>query len=110
MASTAAIHKFNKDVVKSIDEIFGIKTTPPKKAEAVQLHLETKAGTLRITLSKPDPTPVFSIYCRFDDPKQAAEVVTNTYRLNHYSGKWNFHEMSAEECISKFKSEILDII
>jgi hypothetical protein len=110
MASTAAIHKFNKDVVKSIDEIFGIKTTPPKKAEPVEIKLETKAGTLHITLSKPSLTPVFSIYCRFDNPKLAFSVVTNTYRLNHYSGKWNFHEMSAEECISKFKSEILDII
>lgn len=110
MASAQAIHKFNRDVVKSIDEIFGLKTTPPEKAEPKYITLNTKGGELLVTLSQPYSTPVFSIYCMFKDPKLAAQVVTNAYRLNNHSGKWNFHEMSAEECLSKFKSEITAIL
>ena len=66
----------------------------------IKYVIETKAGMLNISIHRSDFTKtgqlragkVAAIYCRFESVERAAgcpQVDKN--RLNHYSGKYNFH-------------------
>ena len=72
-------------------------------------ELETKAGKLNITTHEPEASKVFSLYCSFDEADKAKQLIKEN-RLNRYSGKWNFHYWSADEVISRFKTEIEPIL
>jgi hypothetical protein len=74
---------------------------------------ETRAGKLRVFVDTGDLGG--SIFCRFEDPKRAAEVLHpgqklypgGWQRLNPCSGKWNFHfqRITAAEAFASFKKE-----
>lgn len=75
-----------------------------------QYQLLTTAGVLFITLDEPDKSKIFSICCRFEDEKKAAEMLPNTDRLNKYSGKWNFHTTCPLHCLHQFQTELSPIL
>lgn len=49
--------------------------------------LQTKAGRLTLRPSENRSEGLGTVFCRFDDPQTAKELVD----CNPYSGKWNFH-------------------
>jgi len=55
---------------------------------------------------KPDEkrVRVYSVFGRFEEPKRAYEV----YLCNQYSGKYNFHQCSPNNCLEQFQSFIED--
>lgn len=91
------------------------------------LHLETRAGLLRIIIDNDSKDlrkkdVVFSILCRFDNPGLAAQLLglkpthktisgrqiyaDTTSRLSSNSGKWNFHCYGLDELINAFRTEL----
>lgn len=111
MASVKMLAKFNKDVIK---EIVGLGAKPnPDQSWHDSYSIQTKAGKLDVTLFREEkPSEVFSIFCRFDDPKLANEVLdaTNKENLNTYSGKWNYHYRSGESCLEVFMMSLKEIL
>ena len=72
-----------------------------------QYKMTTKAGELLVSTS--DTTG--AIFCRFSDPDAALRVLqdyTTRARLNHYSGKWNWHfaRCTADQAFQQFKREL----
>lgn len=76
-----------------------------------RVKVATKAGLLSVFYDTTHGT----IFCRFDDPEFAAKVlypgaqvrINSGYRLNPYSGKWNFHfgACTADEAFDQFERE-----
>jgi hypothetical protein len=99
---------FYEDVLEYILSIGALNT----RIGALCTHykIDTIAGELFVTLDEPDSSKIFSIYCRFEDEKKAAEMLGNTERLNKYSGKWNFHTTCPLHCLHQFKTELEPIL
>jgi len=74
--------------------------------------LDTIAGELFIFLETPQASKIFSICTRFEDEKKAkVYLLHGTFnRLNPYSGKWNFHNYSADETLIRFKMELTPLL
>lgn len=72
--------------------------------------IETKAGELLIFLETPQTSKVFSIFTCFEDNKRAKEMMPDNDRLNQYSGKWNFHNYTHDECLCRFKQELAPLL
>ncbi len=68
--------------------------------------MDTKAGRLFI---KPDgePSTVYSIFCRFQNPKDAKE---NGLESNPFTGKWNFHFAREKSCLYVFETGLREIL
>lgn len=115
MASVKQLNAFNKRVIKTIVEL-GAKPYPVTTSPGSTFHwyyIDTKAGKLDITLhEETSSSKIYSIFCCFDDPKKAAEVLSegNKLNLNHHSGKWNFHISDAGDCIEIFVISLKEII
>ena len=111
MASVKMLTAFNKKVIKAIIEL-GAKPYP-NQSFCDQYFIETKAGKLDITLHREDkPSKIYSIFCRFEDPKKATEVLTpyNASNLNKYSGKWNYHMSNDKELFAQFIECLTEIL
>lgn len=111
MASVKMLEAFNKKVVKAIVKL-GAKPYK-EQGHAHRYFIETKAGKLDISLHKEDkPSKIFSIFCCFDDPKKAVEVLSpsNADNLNKHSGKWNYHFRGADGCFDTFMYSLQEII
>lgn len=105
MASKVQMQKFNKRVEKLILSLGGVPDTFYKWV------IETKAGKLFVTVHEPEASKVFSIFCRFDDPKLANEMLPENCKgnLNIYSGKWNFHYEDADVCLQILEWRLKEI-
>lgn len=107
MATKIQMVKFNKKVEKIVLALGGIinATDPYKWA------IDTKAGKLYITVHEPESSKVFSIFCIFDDPKLANEMLSssNKTNLNIHSGKWNYHCSNESDCLEMFQNSVKEI-
>ena len=83
MASIKQHEAFNKKVEKLLKGL-GAKETGKY---GYKYSLDTKAGILLITTHEPERSDIFSVYCRFDEPDKAKEVLSKWEqdRLNQYS-------------------------
>jgi hypothetical protein len=107
MASKVQQEKFNKQVEKIVLGMGG------KLASSLPYRwsLITKAGELLIAVHEAEASKLFSIFCCFEDPILACEMLSssNKTNLNIHSGKWNFHISNYEDCINLFTSKLKEI-
>jgi hypothetical protein len=113
MASKKTLQEFNKKVGKAVQDLGGI-INPKRPVEmGTELDINTKAGKLSVKLHEPNGvSQVFSVFSRFDDEKKATATLSEYHsrNLNKFSGKWNHHSVSAEECFGDFISALNEII
>ena len=105
MASKVQMQKFNNKVEKIVLALGGIPDTFYKWV------IETKAGKLYVSVHEAEASGLFSIFCRFDEPRLANEVLSlsNKSNLNPHSGKWNYHVLDMDVCLSMFENGIKEI-
>jgi hypothetical protein len=105
MASKVQMQKFNKKVEKIVLALGGVPDSFYKWV------IETKAGKLFISVHEAEASKLFSIFCCFDDPRLANEMLStsNKSNLNQHSGKWNYHFSSEEDCLAIFTSSLKEI-
>lgn len=108
MASKVQMEKFNKKVEKLVLELGGVEQN---RHSGKLWELQTKAGLLSVSVHEPEASKVFSIFCRFENPKLANEILTdyNKSNLNPHSGKWNYHTLKEEDCLESFRSSLKEI-
>lgn len=110
MASKKAMEKFAKDINKYLISI-GAEKIENYSTCANGYKLNTTAGLLHITVPVKEASQVFTIFTRFEDEKMAATVLRkHTLNFNKYSGKYNFHYYSHDECQCEFVEAISDIL
>lgn len=108
MASKVQQEKFNKQVEKIVLGMGGkLNSSLPYRWSLI-----TKAGELLITVHGAEASKLFSIFCCFEDPKLAVEVLTkyNASNLNKHSGKFNFHRQDQKQIIFDFKESLSEIL
>jgi len=107
MATIKQHEAFNKKVEKLLKSL-GAKETGKY---GYKYSLDTKAGVLLITTHEPERSDIFSVYCCFDEPDKAKEILSKWEqdRLNQYSGKWNYHQRDANYLIGGLEINLLDI-
>ena len=107
MATKIQMEKFNKRVEKIVLALGGT-VSPPFD---YRWTLKTKAGDLLITVHEAESSKLFSIFCRFEDPILANEILkeSNKGNLNKHSGKFNFHRQDQEQIIEEFTSSLKEI-
>lgn len=74
----------------------------------VGYEIETKIGKLLINLRIKDNSGIYSIFCRFDEVEKYSKFESN--RVNHYSGKWNFHHENKGAILRYFENELKEIV
>lgn len=107
MASKKQHEVFNKKVHKLLLSL-GAKETG---RQMYKYSLETKAGILWIDIHEPQKSEIFSVYCRFEYPDKAKEVLSKweADRLNPYSGKWNYHQRDAAYLLGALEMNLSDL-
>ncbi len=111
MASKIKMKSFNKKVEKIVMDNGGVSDY--KREDGYHtMKMKTKAGMLSVTTFAPESSKVFSIFCCFDDPKKATEVLSplNASNLNKHSGKWNYHCQEEQVCLDMFTSSLKEIV
>lgn len=111
MASVKMIIAFNKKIIKAITKL-GAEHWPNQEF-GKRYSIDTKAGKLDILLdSEERASGIHSIFCRFEDPKKAVEVLTptNSSNLNKHSGKWNYHFVNGKDCFEIFLMSLKEIL
>lgn len=108
MATKKQHDTFNKRIEKllfSLGAISGGKL-------GYKYTIETNAGLLYINLHEAEKGDIYSVYCIFDNPSKAKEVLDMSipHKLNAYSGKWNFHEFDAYDLFNEFKNNLTTIM
>lgn len=97
----------SKKFTKAVEDYLASRGAK-RKTGLYQYELETKAGPLLISLHEGDK----AVFCRFKDVERAKDVLENAcarYRLNQYSGKWNFNypkRAPLEDCLRDFRDEL----
>ncbi len=96
-----AREKFMKEFSAYISK-FGVESNKDAVPDSrYKFTVDTPVGKLHIS---PDPAlpreKVSSIFCMFAEPKRAEGVYPE---CNTYTGKWNFHDFSAEGVMGVFK-------
>lgn len=107
MASKVQMEKFNKRVEKIVLGMGGtVKSSLPYRWSLI-----TKAGELLIAVHEAEASKLFSIFCCFEDPILANEILkeSNKGNLNKHSGKFNFHRQDQEQIIEEFTSSLKEI-
>jgi hypothetical protein len=110
MATKKQQEVFNNKVSSEIKKLGGTRVAYNNPTYFREYILKTEVGELEVTLHDPTPSPVFSIFARFKDIDNARVGVPDKHRLNHYSGKYNFHSVSADECLEDFLNDIKQIV
>lgn len=107
MATIKQHEAFNKKVDKLLISLGAIETGKG----TYKYSLQTKAGVLLITTHEPEKSDIFSVYCCFDEPDKAKEVLSKweNDRLNPYSGKWNYHQRDAAYLLSGLEINLQDL-
>lgn len=107
MASKKVMEAFNKKVEKIVLTLGGEKDP----INWYNWFINTKAGKLYVSVHKAEASDLFSIFCRFDDPKLANEMLPEHLKanLNEYSGKWNFHFRDESTCLNRFTDNVQEI-
>ena len=107
MATIKQHEAFNKKVDKLL-RVLGAKETGKY---GYKYSLDTKAGLLLITTHEPMKSDIFSVYCRFENPGKAKEVLSKweNDRLNPYSGKWNYHQRDAGYLLGGLEINLTDL-
>jgi hypothetical protein len=102
MASKVQMQKFNKKVERIVLALGGIPST------TYNWVIETKAGKLYVSVHKAESSELFSIFCCFEDPKLANEILSsfNKSNLNPHSGKWNYHSQNENDCLNSFQDSL----
>lgn len=116
MASKKMIEAFNKKVEKIVLTHGGTSEKPIGSGK--RWTIKTKAGDLSVSVHEPEKMSLYSIFCRFDKPKEALELLIevgleekvpnarNDGRLNRYSGKHNYHFSDERDTLVCFEMEI----
>lgn len=97
MASKKHHQAFNNRVIRAILDLGAVKGN----SQLYQYSINTKYGELGISVHEPYPSPVFSIFTRFSGEENP---------LGGYTGKWNFHSWSQDECIDNFTNQLKSIL
>lgn len=111
MATKAAHTAFNRSISKYL-QLIGAEFER-QGAYSSEWTLKTIAGDLNISVHEPDRSDVFSLFCRFNDPEKATELLIiseQKVHLNPHSGKWNFHSYDAGELLVEFKEQIAPLL
>lgn len=84
-----------------------------------EFDIPTVGGNYRVSLydnshfqnkGERDYSKLYTIFGRFDDVKKASEYpFIADGNFNKYSGKYNFHYLSAEDCLNMFKGFVDEI-
>jgi hypothetical protein len=108
MASKKQHEIFNNKVHKLL---IRLGATEPGKL-SYKYQLETKAGLLFITTHEPAKSDIFSVFCKFESPGKAKEIVSNNTHesLNPYSGKWNYHQTDSDYLIDRLEANLKNIV
>ena len=86
--SQAKKKKFVKGATQIVDSHGGVPIEdylPTLK----KYEMDTRAGRMTVSIDT-DPTHIFTVYCKFDDPEEAVHIA-GPFACNPYSGKYNFH-------------------
>ena len=115
--------KFNDKIKKLVDKEFSqyiesYKSKDDSQYAGISEHvwrIRTKAGILRVMVTLPDPSALFSIFCQFEDVDKANSIIPVPVKgikdqLNRFSGKWNFHYTDMKLCLTVFFMELSEII
>ena len=107
MASLKQHEIFNKRVHKLL---IGLGANETGESN-YKYSLNTKAGELLITTHDAEKSDIFSVYCRFENPDRAKEVLSKweNDRLNPYSGKWNYHQRDASYLLGGLEINLIDL-
>lgn len=110
MATKKQHEQFNKSVEKYLISIGGNKVDT--QCFGFRYKLNTLAGELFVSCHEAENSEVFSVYCRFEQPERAKEVLSKWEqdRLNPYSGKWNYHQRNASYLLNGLKANLSDLI
>lgn len=77
-----------------------------------EFDIPTIAGNYRVSLindtSFNKGSKLYTIYGKFDNIELAKEKISDG-NLNRYSGKYNFHYLSAEDCLDLFEDFVESI-
>lgn len=108
MATKKQHEAFNNKVHKLLISI-GAKETVKTM---YKYTLATKAGDLLITMHEAEKGDIFSVYCCFEEPDKAKQVLSKWEldRLNPYSGKWNYHQRDAAYLLGGLEINLNDLI
>jgi len=102
-------NNFIHSVIKFMNSLQAEVLKPELDIYIAQWNIITRIGLLKVTLEK-QHEHVFTIFCRFshlDEPKYSK---FNSFRVNKFSGKWNFHYSNEKECLDTFKTELNAIV
>ena len=95
-----------RKLLKGITEIAIESGAVPTPDGSYQFQLQTCVGLLRLSMS--EGHSLASLFCRFDDPERAVELI-GRHQMNPYSGKWNRHwskEDDHETALLLFKADL----
>ena len=95
-----------RKLLNEMKEIAIGKGAEPTQNGLYQFQLQTCVGLLRLSMS--EGHSLASVFCRFDEPERAVEVI-GRHQMNPYSGKWNHHwgkEDDPEIALRLFKADL----
>lgn len=93
---------FKEKVEKILTALGGKKDSP----FIYEWTVPTKAGGLFVSVHE-TPSEIFSIFCRFDEPQKAKEVMGEGHVSG--AGKWNFHMSDEKEILRLFEGCVKNI-
>lgn len=104
------MESFNKKVEKIVLG-FGGELKHEDESGYKRWIIKTKAGELSVSTHHPEASKLFSIFCCFEDPRLANEMLTNSNKsnLNPHSGKWNYHFRDEKTCLDIFTGSVKEI-
>ena len=101
----AQANQFRKDALRILEDIGAEENTTLFKTMYAHT-VQTKYGPLLVSIDS-SPSVVYTIFARFVYVKRLRPVMYP--QANRFSGKWNFHEYSADECLFEFKKAVSKI-
>lgn len=108
--TTKDFKSFNNSIEKIINTYGGIEIENRFGTSFKTFSIETKFGSLRISLETEKPTSnLYTVFTRFEEIKRVNVKELEIFTLNRNSGKCNFHYFNPTD-ITNYFSLLLDII
>ena len=86
---------FKREAVKIVEALGA------KHLKDAEYSISTKFGNLWLKVVG-DASKVFTVFAKFEEVARAYEFLD----CNRFTGKWNFHYMSADECLFMLDSKL----
>ena len=105
--SKKRIQKFAEDFKKQMLLVNAVELPLQYEGQGLRYEVDTIYGKLNV-LFPADQKIVPTIFAQFQELEKYEKF--DNPRINSYSGKWNFHYFSPEECLEVFVFELSKII